>query len=289
MMSEKLQKVLARTGMGSRRELETWISAGRISVNGSVAKLGDRVTNEDVIRVDGRIVNTPKEEEIARRIIMYHKPAGEVCSRNDPEGRPTVFENLPRLRNLRWVLVGRLDINTSGLLLFTTDGELAHRLMHPSNEFVREYAVRVRGRLTPEQHQALLAGVELEDGMSKFATLEEAGGGEESLNQWYKVTLLGGKYREVRRLFASQGYEVSRLIRIRFGDLKLPPQLRLGRWMELEQDEVEKIASSVQLKSKQYTGLYGRARLRAQRPGSRQQRAHRTARKPQVRVRRKKQ
>src|SRR5699024_2776674 len=288
MMSEKLQKVLARTGMGSRRELETWISAGRVSVNGSVAKLGDRVTNKDLIRVDGRIVNTPKEEEIARRIIMYHKPAGEVCSRNDPQGRPTVFENLPRLRNLRWVLVGRLDINTSGLLLFTTDGELAHRLMHPSNEFVREYAVRVRGRLTPEQQQALLTGVELEDGISKFATLEEAGGGEESLNQWYKVTLLGGKYREVRRLFGSQGLEVSRLIRIRFGDLKLPPQLRLGRWAELDASEVEEIANSVQLKSKQYTGLYGRARLRAQRPGGRQQRPPRTARRPQVRVRRKK-
>lgn len=264
-MSEKLQKVLARTGLGSRRQLETWISAGRVSVNGAIAKLGDRVTPEDTVRVDGKIIRTMGEEEVARRIIMYHKPAGEVCSRNDPEGRPTVFDNLPRLHGLRWVLVGRLDINTSGLLLFTTDGELAHRLMHPSNEFEREYAVRILGTLTEEQKLALTKGVELEDGISKFATLAEAGGSEEAVNRWYKVTLLGGKYREVRRLFASQGYEVSRLIRIRFGDLKLPPQLRLGRWMELENDVVERIASSVELKAKQYTGLYGRARLRAQR------------------------
>lgn len=266
-MTEKLQKVLARVGMGSRREIETWISAGRVSVNGAVATLGDRVGDDDLIRVDGKIIRTVKEAEVARRIIMYHKPAGEVCSRNDPQGRPTVFDNLPRLRNMRWVLVGRLDINTSGLLLFTTDGELAHRLMHPSNEFVREYAVRILGVLTDEQKKTLVTGVELEDGISKFATLDEAGGGEESANQWYKVTLLGGKYREVRRLFASQGFEVSRLIRIRFGDIKLPPQLRLGRWMELEPEEVERIASSVELKSKQYTGLYGRARLRAQRHG----------------------
>lgn len=274
-MTEKLQKVLARVGLGSRREIETWISAGRVSVNGTVATLGDRVSAEDLIRVDGKIIRTVKEEEVARRIIMYHKPAGEVCSRNDPQGRPTVFDNLPRLRNMRWVLVGRLDINTSGLLLFTTDGELAHRLMHPSNEFVREYAVRIFGKLTEEQKKALTTGVELEDGLSKFATLEEAGGGEESANQWYKVTLLGGKYREVRRLFASQGYEVSRLIRIRFGDIKLPPQLRLGRWMELEPEEVERIAGSVQLKSKQYTGLYGRARLRAQRTSRRPPRTRR--------------
>ncbi len=267
-MTEKLQKVLARVGMGSRREIETWISAGRVSVNGAVATLGDRVGDDDLIRVDGKIIRTVKEAEVARRIIMYHKPAGEVCSRNDPQGRPTVFDNLPRLRNMRWVLVGRLDINTSGLLLFTTDGELAHRLMHPSNEFVREYAVRILGVLTDEQKKTLVTGVELEDGISKFATLDEAGGGEESANQWYKVTLLGGKYREVRRLFASQGFEVSRLIRIRFGDIKLPPQLRLGRWMELEPEEVERIASSVELKSKQYTGLYGRARLRAQRHGA---------------------
>lgn len=274
-MTEKLQKVLARVGLGSRREIETWISAGRVSVNGAVATLGDRATDEDLIRVDGKIIRTVREEEVARRIIMYHKPAGEVCSRNDPQGRPTVFDNLPRLRNMRWVLVGRLDINTSGLLLFTTDGELAHRLMHPSNEFVREYAARILGKLTDEHKQALLTGVELEDGISKFATLEEAGGGEDAANQWYKVTLLGGKYREVRRLFASQGFEVSRLIRIRFGDIKLPPQLRLGRWMELDSEEAERIASTVELKSKQYTGLYGRARLRAQRSG-----AKRTPRTP---------
>ncbi|MEY1662194.1 23S rRNA pseudouridine(2605) synthase RluB [Isoalcanivorax beigongshangi] len=264
-MSEKLQKVLARTGLGSRRELETWISAGRVSVNGKIATLGDRVEAEDVIRVDGHIVRTQDAEEVERRVIMYHKPAGEVCSRNDPEGRPTVFDNLPRLKGTRWVQVGRLDINTSGLLLFTTDGELAHRLMHPSNGFVREYAVRVHGELTDAKRQAMLDGVALEDGPSKFQSITDAGGAEEGSNRWYRVSLVGGKYREVRRLFASQELEVARLIRIRFGDLTLPPQLRTGRWMDLTAEDMQKLAEKVDLKGKQYTGLYGRARLRTRR------------------------
>ncbi len=264
-MSEKLQKVLARTGMGSRRELETWIEAGRVSVNGKVATLGDRVEPDDLIRVDGHIVRTVSPDEIVRRVIMYHKPAGEVCSRNDPEGRPTVFDNLPRVKGMRWVQVGRLDINTSGLLLFTTDGELAHRLMHPSNGFVREYAVRVRGELSREKRQAMLEGVMLEDGVSKFDSVEDAGGAEDAANHWYKVSLVGGKYREVRRLLESQELEVARLIRVRFGDLALPPKLKTGRWMELEPEQVEALAQRVDLKGKQYTGLYGRARLRHQR------------------------
>ena len=264
-MSEKLQKVLARAGLGSRRELETWIESGRVSVNGKIATLGDRVSPEDVIRVDGHIVRTKAPEEIVRRVIAYHKPVGEVCSRNDPEGRPTVFDNLPRLTGMRWVQVGRLDINTSGLLLFTTDGELAHRLMHPSNGFVREYAVRVRGELTPEKRRALLDGVMLEDGMSKFDTVVDAGGAEEAANHWHKVTLTGGKYREVRRLFESQQLEVARLIRVRFGDINLPAQLKAGRWMDLTPDDINHLAGKVDLKGKQYTGLYGRARLRGQR------------------------
>ena len=267
-MSEKLQKVLARAGLGSRRELETWISDGRVSVNGTVATLGDRVGSEDTLRVDGRMIKVKAEEDTVQRVIMYHKPPGEVCSRNDPEGRPTVFDNLPRLQGMRWVQVGRLDINTTGMMLFTTDGELAHRLMHPSNGFVREYAVRVRGGMTQEKRQAMLDGVLLEDGVSKFDSIEDAGGAEEGANHWYKVTLTGGKYREVRRLFQSQDLEVARLMRIRFGDLNLPPQLRQGRWMELEPEQMKALIDKVELKGKKYTGHYGRARLRHQRSGS---------------------
>lgn len=266
-MSEKLQKVLARSGLGSRRQLEEWIDAGRVSVDGKVATLGDRVEGTEEIRVDGKPVNTVPEEEVVRRVLIYHKPPGEICSRNDPEGRPTVFDNLPRLRGLRWVQVGRLDINTSGLMLFTTDGELAHRLMHPSNEFVREYAVRVRGEITPEKKQAMLDGVLLEDGISRFQSVDEAGGNEEGANQWYKVTLIGGKYREVRRLLESQDLQVARLMRVRFGDITLPPDLRQGRWMEMSEDQIRELVSRVNLKGKKYTGLYGRARLKHQRKG----------------------
>lgn len=264
-MSEKLQKVLARAGLGSRRELETWIEAGRVEVNGRKATLGDRVEPSDTVRVDGRVITTEAPEEQKVRVIMYHKPAGEVCSRNDPEGRATVFDNLPVLHGQRWVQVGRLDLNTSGLLLFTTDGELAHRLMHPSNGFEREYAVRVRGELTKEKRQAMLDGVLLEDGVSKFNNIIDAGGAEEAANHWYRVTLVGGKYREVRRLFESQELEVARLIRIRFGNLALPPQLKTGRWMDLTEEQLNTMSAQVSLKGKQYTGLYGRARLRGQR------------------------
>ncbi|MCB1838313.1 MAG: pseudouridine synthase [Alcanivoracaceae bacterium] len=264
-MSEKLQKVLARAGLGSRRELETWIEAGRVEVNGRKATLGDRVEPSDTVRVDGRVITTEAPEEQKVRVIMYHKPAGEVCSRNDPEGRATVFDNLPVLHGQRWVQVGRLDLNTSGLLLFTTDGELAHRLMHPSNGFEREYAVRVRGELTKEKRQAMLDGVLLEDGVSKFNNIIDAGGAEEAANHWYRVTLVGGKYREVRRLFESQELEVARLIRIRFGNLTLPPQLKTGRWMDLTEEQLNTMAAQVSLKGKQYTGLYGRARLRGPR------------------------
>lgn len=266
-MSEKLQKVLARSGLGSRRQLEEWIQAGRVSVDGQVATLGDRVEGTEEIRVDGKPVHTTPEEEVVRRVLVYHKPPGEICSRNDPEGRPTVFDNLPRLRGLRWVQVGRLDINTSGLMLFTTDGELAHRLMHPSNEFVREYAVRVRGEISPENKQAMLDGVLLEDGISRFQSIDEAGGNEEGANHWYKVTLIGGKYREVRRLLESQDLQVARLMRVRFGDITLPPELRQGRWMEMPAEQINELVARVNLRGKKYTGLYGRARLKHQRKG----------------------
>lgn len=197
-----------------------------------------------------------------QRVILYHKPVGEISARNDPQGRPTVFDNLPKLNGLRWVQVGRLDINTSGLMMFSTDGELAHRLMHPSNEFVREYAVRVRGQLTAEQARALRDGVMLDDGPAHFETLDDAGGSEEGVNHWYKVTLKEGKYRIVRRLFESQGLEVSRLIRVAFGDVRLPSTLKQGRWMDLDEESLQALLEAVSISGKQYTGLYGRARLR---------------------------
>lgn len=264
-MSEKLQKVLARAGLGSRRQAETWIEEGRVSVDGEVATVGDRVEGHEDIRVDGKRVPVRSEEEQQHRILIYHKNVGEVSSRSDPENRPTVFDHLPNLRGARWVQVGRLDINTAGLMLFTTDGELAHRLMHPSNEFTREYAVRVRGEITEDKRRAMLEGVELEDGVSRFQSIEDAGGSEEGVNRWYKVTLIGGKYREVRRLLESQNLEVSRLIRTRFGDVTLPPDLRRGRWMDMPPEQVKQLVSQVNLKGKHYTGLYGRARLKHRR------------------------
>lgn len=244
-MSEKLQKVLARAGVGSRREMEQVISAGRVSVNGEVAKLGDRVDDEAIIRLDGAIVALRKAEENICRVLAYHKPEGEVCSRKDPEGRPTVFERLPRIRNGRWVAVGRLDLNTSGLLLFTTDGELASRLMHPSYELDREYAVRVFGEVTREMVLNLTSGVMLEDGLASFDDVQAAGG--EGINKWFHVALHEGKNREVRRLWESQGVQVSRLTRVRYGKVNLPRSLAAGAWMELPLDEVNELRESVQL------------------------------------------
>lgn len=207
-MSEKLQKVLARAGQGSRREMEALITAGRVSVDGKVATLGDRVEVNAVIRVDGHQVKTRAAEEQICRVLAYHKPEGEMCTRHDPEGRPTVFDRLPKMDGARWIAVGRLDVNTSGLLLFTTDGELANRLMHPSHEVEREYAVRVFGEITEAMLQRLRKGVQLEDGMAKFNKIKPAGG--EGLNQWFNVTLTEGRNREVRRLWESQEVQVSR-------------------------------------------------------------------------------
>ena len=227
-MSEKLQKVLARAGHGSRREMEALITAGRVSVDGKVATLGDRVEVNAVIRVDGHTVKTRAEEEMICRVLAYHKPEGEMCTRHDPEGRPTVFDRLPKLDSARWIAVGRLDVNTSGLLLFTTDGELANRLMHPSHEVEREYAVRVFGEITEAMLQRLRKGVQLEDGMAKFNKIKPAGG--EGLNQWFNVTLTEGRNREVRRLWESQEVQVSRLMRVRYGDVT-PGSWHPPRWL----------------------------------------------------------
>ncbi|GAA6183816.1 MULTISPECIES: 23S rRNA pseudouridine(2605) synthase RluB [Alteromonadaceae] len=245
-MSEKLQKVLANAGQGSRREMEKWIEQGRISVNGNVATLGDRVENTDQIRVDGQLLALAQEKPVCR-VLMYNKPEGELCSRKDPEGRPTVFDRLPKIQNGRWIAVGRLDINTSGLLLFTNDGELANRLMHPKHEIQREYAVRVFGEVDSKMIALLKKGVELDDGMAKFTTISRRPGDDESLNSWFNVTLSEGRNREVRRLWESQGVQVSRLIRVNYGGLELQKRLPQGGWIELTLDELNPLRKSVQL------------------------------------------
>lgn len=245
-MSEKLQKVLANAGQGSRREMEKWIEQGRISVNGKIATLGDRVEPQDQIRVDGNALSR-SDERVVCRVLMYNKPEGELCSRKDPEGRATVFDRLPKISNGRWIAVGRLDINTSGLLLFTNDGELANRLMHPKHEVEREYAVRVFGEVDNGIIQRLKKGVELDDGVAKFTTIAKRPGEEESLNNWFNVTLSEGRNREVRRLWESQGLQVSRLIRVKYGGLELQKRLPQGGWIELELPDLNLLRKSVQL------------------------------------------
>ena len=262
-MSEKLQKVLARVGLGSRRYMEEVIAAGRVSVNGQVAQVGERIEPGDELRIDGRKVSFQIEDEIRRRVLIYYKPEGEICSRNDPESRPTVFDQLPAIANDRWVMVGRLDINSTGLLLFTNDGELANRLMHPSNEVEREYAVRVMGEVTPQIKNNMLKGVVLDDGPAKFESFSEIGG--EGINRWYQVVVKEGRNREVRRIFESQGLKVSRLLRTRYGTVILPRELRTGRWMELDKNDIDNLTKAVELKPRQGTGLHGMAKRRTER------------------------
>lgn len=239
-MTEKIQKVLANAGLGSRREIENWLRKGRVSVNGHPAKLGDRMTTEDTVRVDGREIQLIKSMAKKTRVLLYHKPEGEICSRSDPEKRPTVFDHLPMLRNGRWICVGRLDFNTSGVLLLTNDGDLANRLMHPSSQIEREYAVRVQGFLSPTMIKTLKKGVPLEDGLARFEEIKDAGG--EGTNHWYHVLVKEGRNRLVRRLIESQpGLKVSRLIRIRFGSITLPRLLKKGKWAELKLDEINSL------------------------------------------------
>lgn len=247
---EKLQKVLARLGLGSRRTLEQWIKEGRISINGQVAHLGARVEARDSISVDGRPVKREELEQDIRRVLIYNKPEGEVCTRKDPEGRPTVFDRLPRPKAGRWINIGRLDINTSGLLLFTTDGELANRMMHPSFEMDREYAVRVRGEVTDEMIETLKEGVMLEDGKANFTDIQRAPGGE-GFNRWFHCVVMEGRNREVRRLWESQGVVVSRLKRVRFGPVFLTSEIKQGRWRELTQAELNILSAEVGLEAVQ--------------------------------------
>lgn len=238
--TEKLQKVLARAGLGSRREMEAAIEAGRAKVNGKVAKLGDRIEMRDRVEFDDRPVTLRAADETPRRVIMYNKPEGELCTRKDPEGRRTVFERLPRLKGERWIAIGRLDINTSGLLLFTTDGELANRLMHPSTQIEREYAVRVMGEVRREHVVAMVEGVMLEDGPARFTDVQEFGG--EGINTWFHVVIMEGRNREVRRLWESQGLTVSRLKRVRYGNIFLDKRAKAGEWVELSQDEIDDLS-----------------------------------------------
>jgi 23S rRNA pseudouridine2605 synthase len=234
---EKLQKVLARAGLGSRREMERWIEGGRVTVNGKTAHLGDRVGDRDKLSVDGRTLDAEPAQEV--RCILYHKPPGEVCSRKDPEGRRTVFERLPSLKSGRWISIGRLDFNTSGLLLFTTDGELANALMHPSSNIEREYMVRVMGDVQSDMLRRMQEGVMLEDGVARFTDIQEGGG--DGINRWYYVVLMEGRNREVRRLWESQGLTVSRLKRVRYGEVFIPSRVKQAQWVEMDHADVKSL------------------------------------------------
>ena len=243
---ERIQKVLARAGCGSRREIESWIEDGRLTVNGRTAVLGDCLEAGDQVCLDNKSLRF--ETEVPPRVIAYHKPAGELCSRSDPEGRPTIFEHLPRLRQGRWVQVGRLDFNTSGLVLLTTDGELANRLMHPSTGIEREYAVRVLGEVTAEMLDNLRQGVQLEDGMASFSRIRDAGGS--GANHWYHVVLKEGRNHEVKRLWASQGLTVSRLKRIRYANIVLNARLARQHWRELDDTEISGLLQLAGMKTR---------------------------------------
>ncbi|KTD73181.1 23S rRNA pseudouridine(2605) synthase RluB [Legionella tucsonensis] len=243
MSSERLQKILSQAGLGSRREMERWIENGWVQVNGKPVKIGDSASAEDKITVKGKLIPNPLKVRQNIRILLYHKPVGEISSRHDPKFEKTVFDHLPHLRQGRWVQVGRLDLNTSGLLIFTNNGDLANQLMHPKYGLEREYAVRVHGQISPDALNNLQKGVELEDGIAKFTRLEFRGG--EGANSWYHVTLNEGRNREVRRLWESQGLEVSRLIRIRYGILTMPRYLSRGQYYELTPKEVTEFLASL--------------------------------------------
>lgn len=243
-MKERIQKVLANAGLGSRRKIEAWIKEGRINVNGKPATLGDKISQDDQITLDGKPIRR-HQKPITPRTIIYHKPVGEICTRTDPEGRPTIFKKLPKPDSGRWVAVGRLDINTSGLMILTTDGELANRLMHPSFEIPREYSVRVLGNVTDDQLAQLVQGVQLDDGPARFEEIVDAGG--EGANHWYYVLLAEGRKREVRRLWEAIGVTVSRLIRVRFGPIFLEPRIKTGRWEELDEEQTKALYDLVKL------------------------------------------
>ena len=249
---EKLQKVLARAGMGSRREMERAIEAGQVKVNEKIAKLGDRVLPQDKIFVNGQRV-VLRSELTRRRVILYNKPEGEICSRSDPEGRPTVYDHLPPLKGERWISVGRLDFNTSGLLLFTNDGELANKLMHPSSVIDREYLVRIQGEVTDEMRTNLLKGVTLDDGVARFTDIVDGAG--EGKNRWFYCVVMEGRNREVRRLWESQGVKVSRLKRVRYANIFIPSHVRVGQWTDLTEREIQDLCMTAGFDSSTYTRM----------------------------------
>jgi 23S rRNA pseudouridine2605 synthase len=237
-MADKLQKILANAGLGSRRGVEKWIEEGRVSVNGLVAKIGDRAEDTDRIAVDGKPIKIVVQRH---RHLLYNKPANEICTRDDPEGRRSVFKSLPRVEKQRWISVGRLDYSTTGLLLFTTDGELANKLMHPSFQIEREYAVRVLGHVSEEKLNAMREGVLLEDGVAKFTDIQKGQEEDESANQWYYVVIMEGRNREVRRLWESQDLTVSRLKRTRYGSFFIPSAVKAGKSIELKGKDVTEL------------------------------------------------
>ena len=249
---ERLQKLLANAGFGSRRQLETLISEGRIKVNGTTAKLGDRATAEDRIEINGRPVGGKRLSGNQRFVIMYNKPEGELVTRHDPEGRKTVFERLPHLPTGRWIAVGRLDVNSAGLLLFTNDGELANRLMHPRTQVAREYAVRIKGEVSDDMVRQLVNGVELDDGPARFEDVVDSGG--EGSNRWFHLVIMEGRKREVRRLWEAVGATVSRLKRVRYGSIILDSSVKVGQWRELDKEEKRELLKLVDLRDKRPWG-----------------------------------
>jgi 23S rRNA pseudouridine2605 synthase len=243
--SEKLHKVLADAGIGSRRDMEELILQGRVSVNGEPAYVGQRVLPQDIVRINGRVVRRAQKTGDVPRVLIYHKPAGEIVTTDDPEGRTTVFERLPRISGGRWIAVGRLDLNTEGLLLFSNNGALVNRLMHPRYELEREYCVRVQGTLADADKEKLISGITLEDGPANFQEVEDLGGA--GSNHWYKVLIKEGRNREVRRMFEAVNLNVSRLIRVRYGDVNLPKSLPRGKILEMKPEQVEGLLSALNM------------------------------------------
>lgn len=274
---EKLHKVLARAGIGSRREMERWIAEGRIRINERVAHLGDRIKDGDKVIVDGHALTLRNKEEMLRRVLIYNKPEGEICSRKDPEGRPTVFDALPPLVQGRWIAIGRLDFNTTGLLLFTNDGDLANVMMHPSTKIDREYLVRVLGEVDDEMLKQLKRGVVLEDGPARFTDITRARGPgiakeEDSANKFFYVSIMEGRNREVRRLWDSQGITVSRLKRVRYGNVFLPARVKRGSWIEMPKEDVDALSKMVGLKPQSNDLVTPQQKERFERQERRQQR-----------------
>jgi 23S rRNA pseudouridine2605 synthase len=263
-MSDKLQKLLAHAGLGSRREIETWISDGRITVNGKRAKLGDRAISQDRILVDGNLIHLAKVADQAIRALIYHKPEGEICTRKDPQGRPTIFENLPSIPGGRWVSVGRLDLNTSGLIILTNNGDLANRLMHPSTGVEREYLVRIRGQASDATIEKLTrTGVDIDGQKAKFESVTIGDLAQEGTNHWYRVIIREGRYREVRKMWDSVGHTVSRLKRIRYGTVKLTRDLKRGQNVKMAPKQLERLVTSAGLDADFAGQLYSSERMAA--------------------------